>query len=444
MKYDDYQVFLLNKVSKYIEKKEREGIDTSLSTLSYFNSWTNDPGLHKLKIWVHGYKELYNYLKYFFRNTLSTAKYSNFQLCNQFKEYKSKTIILSFGTKSSFQKDGSFTDRLLNINSKQNKNILWFLVSSDNYVPKNLKSNICILIRKKQNIFYYFIFFIKTVFKLLINVRFNIFKFLHEIPCDSIFANIVSKNFINILKNNNIKTVFMPYEGQPFHNKVSLDTKSFNSKIFIVGYHCSIPPLPTNMVYRKGAPDKLIISGNDQYFYLTKFLRWNKKKLSILPSVRFKKVTPETLSGYIYIPYVIFDETKILNLFKDILELNNINYYFEPRNHPLCFNSELHKNLIKKIEKIYKQKNINHNQKPKNISIYIGATSAVLESLENDIDVYHICSDPIFQAYSSKIWPNIQVEKINDYIFHYKLVNKSSTIIFSKDNNIFDKNYINE
>ena len=34
--------------------------------------------------------------------------------------------------------------------------------------------------------------------------------------------------------------------------------------------------------------------------------------------------------------------------------------------------------------------------------------------------------------------------KIYDSVFHYKLVSKSKTIKFGKDDNIFDKNYINE
>ena len=121
-----------------------------------------------------------------------------------------------------------------------------------------------------------------------------------------------------------------------------------------------------------------------------------------------------------------------------------MHYYFEPKNHPLCEESEIHLKLINNIKNIYQKKEIKNNIKSKNKSIFIGPTSAVLESLEKGLDVYHICGDPTFEAYSSKIWPNIKVNKINDSIFHYQLIKNSNTIKFSNDDYIFDNDYINE
>ena len=50
MKHDESQVYLLNKVADYIKRAEKKGIDSSSSSLCYFPTWTNDPGLIKLKI----------------------------------------------------------------------------------------------------------------------------------------------------------------------------------------------------------------------------------------------------------------------------------------------------------------------------------------------------------------------------------------------------------
>ena len=446
MKYDESQIILLKKVSDYINDVEKKGIDSSSSSLCYFPTWTNDPGLLKLKLWIYGYKNIFSFIKIFIRNLLSVAKYSKFSIIFSHKPHNYKKIILSFSTKNSFQNDGSFTDRLLNINSKDYQKILWFLVSSDNYIPTNLDKNICVLIRQKDTLFNYFFFFIKTILKNLFLFKFNIIKFMHQILCDSIYAKIVSYNFINLLKKNNISLIFMPYEGQPFNNYVIKETKNFDKEIKIVGYHSAIPPLPTNMIYREGAPDKLIISGYDQYFYLSHFLNWGKDKLEILPSLRYKHSKKIINSNMVYLPYVIFDINKVLILFEKLISNNNLRlkYYFDQKNHPLCTDSPIHKKLILIIEKIYKKYEIDKSMKSKNTSIFIGPTSAVIESLVRGEDVYHICSDPVFEAYSSRVWPNLFVKEIQDGILHYKLLDENKTIILGNDDKLFDNNYINE
>ena len=38
------------------------------------------------------------------------------------------------------------------------------------------------------------------------------------------------------------------------------------------------------------------------------------------------------------------------------------------------------------------------------ISIFIGATAAIIESLERNVEVIHITSDPIFESHQSGIW----------------------------------------
>ena len=63
MKHDESQVYLLNKVADYIKRAERKGIDSSSSSLCYFPTWTNDPGLIKLKLWIYGYSKIFSYFK---------------------------------------------------------------------------------------------------------------------------------------------------------------------------------------------------------------------------------------------------------------------------------------------------------------------------------------------------------------------------------------------
>ena len=128
-------------------------------------------------------------------------KYKLTQDPNNFKKY---SIICN---KNSFQSNGSFTDRLLSINSNKNKEILWFLVSADNYVPKNLENNLCIIIKSKDSILNYGFFFIK-LFLNLFQVNYNINNFVHQILCDSIYAKLVSSHFIRILKQSNTNLIY--------------------------------------------------------------------------------------------------------------------------------------------------------------------------------------------------------------------------------------------
>ena len=42
-------------------------------------------------------------------------------------------------------------------------------------------------------------------------------------------------------------------------------------------------------------------------------------------------------------------------------------------------------------------------------------------ALERGVEVIHICSDPVFQSYSEKIWNNIETKKIDNLVFKYNL-----------------------
>ncbi len=446
MEHDEKQIYLLSKVADYVRIAEKKEIDSSSSSLCYFPTWTNDPGLLKLKIWLYGYNQIFSYSKIFLRNFLSVAKYSNIKIKYRDNPNNFDKIIVSFATKNGFQKDGSFTDRLLSINSNRDKKILWFLVSADGYVPKNLENNLYVLVKNKDTLLNYLLFFIKTIFQTLFQEKFNIYKFTHQILCDSIYAKIISIHFIQILKQKNTNIIFMPYEGQPSNNHLINQTKNYNKEIKIIGYQSAIPPLPTNMIYRKGAPDKLIISGTDQYYYLTNYLNWSSNKLKISPSLRFKKNNTKNNNGQVFLPYVIFNYEKVLILFEKLIINKKINlkFYFELKNHPLCANSDIHIKLMNGIKKIYRKYKINTKNNVKNKSIFIGPTSAVIENLINGIDVFHICVEPVFEAYSSKIWPNILVKQIDDNIFHYKLIKENKTIILEDNDKLFDKDYINE
>ena len=84
------------------------------------------------------------------------------------------------------------------------------------------------------------------------------------------------------------------------------------------------------------------------------------------------------------------------------------------------------------------QNNMPSNKK-KNLSIFIGATSSVIVALESNIETVHICEEPVFESYSSKLWKTLKVKQISSNTFIYKQKVKNSLIKFGLNDNMLQK-----
>ncbi len=84
---------------------------------------------------------------------------------------------------------------------------------------------------------------------------------------------------------------------------------------------------------------------------------------------------------------------------------------------------------------------INFGNKNKNTSIFIGSTTGIIVALEKNLDVFHLCFDPVFESYSEKMWPYLKVKKINDNIFVYNLKKKNTFINFGEGDSSFNQYY---
>lgn len=243
------------------------------------------------------------------------------------------------------------------------------------------------------------------------------------------------KNFVNT----NVKKIFLPYEGQPFQNLIIKKTKDFKKNIKTFGFiHNFPPPLPTNLIFRNGSPDKLIISGESLKLFLIKYLNWNKKKIIVTKSARFiddKRNMSDTifLSSYLCLSKKIIKQ-KIEYILLNLKETND--RHFKIKNHPDKIDSNIHLDLIIEIKKLLKKnrkKNIKneHNYNNK-ISIVIGATGAIIEALETDHEVIHIIGDCTFHTYCGILYPNISCIFISQNIYKYKINKKNLLINFGK------------
>ena len=147
----------------------------------------------------------------------------------------------------------------------------------------------------------------------------------------------------------------MPYEGQPFQNGIFKMCKEINNNVKTIGYVHSFPVgLPTNFVYRDGAPEELIVNGQDQYYCFEKHLNWNSKKIKILPSIRFKKGNLVNMAGFIYLPIIINSIDTIIKSLENFI-INNKEIVlpsFMIKNHPLSVNSKKHLKLINQVNNL--------------------------------------------------------------------------------------------
>ena len=74
----------------------------------------------------------------------------------------------------------------------------------------------------------------------------------------------------------------MPYEAQPFQNKIFSEVKKLSSIIKNVGYLHSLPPLTSELIYREGSPDLLLVHSESQYKTLKSYLGWPINNLFLI------------------------------------------------------------------------------------------------------------------------------------------------------------------
>ena len=307
-------------------------------------------------------------------------------------------------------------------------------------MPKKIDKNILLIYRKKKkfpNLFYLF----KYICQMLIYSNFNLKKFFHTLSFQSCFAfqnyNLI-KEFIFKKKT---KVLLFPYEGQPFQNMLISKIRKINKKIKTLGYIHYTHPFQTEIFNRKGSPDKIFTYSLEQLNFF-KNLGWNKKNITLIPSLTFKRTIEQKnkLKSKIFLPYKLIDENKILLSLEKFFKIKKKNSlpFFQIAPHPSPYNFKKQQNLEKKIRiLIKKNKEKFTSSAEKNLSIVIGLTTSVFIALENGIKVIHISLDPLRDQISTKYWSNIEVKELAKNVNIYKLKKLNSCILINnKGNNL--------
>lgn len=437
---ENAQIQILNRVKKKILNQKKRGIDTSLSNLSFFSTYGKSAGKFLLFFWLKK-KNVFQIILNYLKSIYSITSLHNYHMVN-FKNQKFDNLILSWGKLKNFN-DDSYEDNFLNYNSNNLKNCLIFVISLDHRYPKKIPDNVIIFLKKNNS--RSLIFFLKKLISFLKENFFSLSSFLNYFAHNSIYSKILLKNLEQILKNNKLKKLILPYEGQTPQNYLIKQIKKKHKKCKSIGIaHAMIPALPLNFIRRDGAPDKLYLTGVDQKKLFIKRLGWKNKEIFLIPSLRLKKQKNNNIKKNIFLPIYIENPKKIIKIFENLFIKTKKNYSnLILRNHPESNQIKNNILLIKKLKEFFIQKNHRKNKTKNNDNIYIGSTSAFIENLEKGFEILHVSHNPILECYTNRLWPSLELTPEIKNVFRYKLKKKEKLILLSgKMYNLLDTNII--
>tara|TARA_B100001057_G_scaffold501262_1_gene622820 strand:+ start:14102 stop:15448 length:1347 start_codon:yes stop_codon:yes gene_type:complete len=438
---------IIGYLKNYIRNNKKK-IDTSNSSICYFHNYGQLPGAATIRLKFFGFNYFFSYLKIFLKNILTVATLKN---CKTTKtdqlNYKFKNLFISHVSKSDFNSDGSYKDKYFNINSKNFKNTLFFLNSIDHNLPKKISKNIVIFYNSDKFLKFDLFYFFQILCKEIKSYNFSIKKFLHEFSFLTQFSKIFNEKIISIINKNNFKKIMSFYEAQPYQNYLFKKLQK-EKKIKTIGcYHSGLLPLHSSLIYREGTPNKILISGKFQREYLIKNLGWPSRKVFSTTSFRYKKLNRKIYEGYIFLPYTITFEKKIL----DGIE----NYFFKSKkgslrrykikNHPHQGDSAVHNKIIKKIKLImikYHDRFTNKNKNKNKNSIFIGSTTSIILALDHGVEAVHVCEQPLFDSYNNGIWEPIRAKQLSENVLIYNM-KKNRQILQIRNQHDSIKRYLN-
>ena len=416
---------------KYLKKYTKKKYKPDGNTNFYLASYTKSIGYYLLqKIFNIQKKNFFENLKYIISDIYFGINYSIKIIKNKdFKNSFSK-IILTWGFQKDFDKKGVFYDKYFNTYSSSKKKILWLIIYLDNDLPKNIQSNL-ILVKTRGNRILNLLSWLKFLFLSIPKIFKDFDFFLVNVSSFNYFSKKIIFSLKDIL-NKNYKEIIIPFEGQPFQNEIIKFLKKKNKSTLVTGYIHSPPvAVPTNFIHKQFSPDRVFLNGKDQQFCFNKILGWPKKKLCLIPSLRFRK-TKIKKEKKIFIPYMVKRHDQVLSkieyIHKNILNLNG----YVIQNHPAAKNFKSNLKFISKMQKIVDNKSSFRGGSYD--LIFVGHSGGITEFLEKGFKILHVCEDPEFECFQTKIWKSIKTAEISKNVFSYKLKEKGNLINFGKNN----------
>ena len=225
-KIQNAQIELISKFKDYLLKFDRNFFKPEKNSLFYPATYSECIGSYILRKKHHTKKGFIENLKIVLSDILYSLRFCKIESVKKKNDIFYDRIIVTWAFENNFKKNGSIDDRYFNINSKQIKNTLWFVVYQSKKIPNKIDKNIILFNPRSKKIH------ITNLISLVLeNLKFLIFVnyFLSSISNYNYFSKIFIKN-ISPYINKDVKSLLIPYEGQPFQNQLFKETKKINPK----------------------------------------------------------------------------------------------------------------------------------------------------------------------------------------------------------------------
>jgi hypothetical protein len=429
------QIRLLHRARSFLNARQALGLDTAVDPECCLNSWANVPGNATLRRLAFGWRAELARLIAGARDMASLLRTPGFAVTGYPSvEGEFRQLIVSWALPDDLDADGAHTDRYLRLGSRATPQVLWLLMLLTGSAPARLPDNV--------RVFHRMPFAGGRV-----GVPWHLAGRLLRRPVPlggrSCFrrwsgivaqAHAVATSVTDELRRGRFRQIVMPYEAQPFQHAINLAVKQYDPGLTTVGYlHSALPALPTELVFRPGAPDRLLVHGVGQAEILTRRLGWPAARLKTIPSLRYLRDSHDPLAGHILLPYSIRNADAVSRTFEAFMRSAPTASMprWEVRNHPVMRGSPKHAALAQRLRAITQWFPNRMSSDLSHQTIVVGASASVIEALERGLDVVHICTDALFESYSQDIWPNIEVEELQPNVYRYRLRERGSYIQFS-------------
>jgi hypothetical protein len=420
------QARLIRRGRAFLRSEERRGVDVAISPECYLNGWARVLGNARLRFLARQSGSAFKLFVDRLREAMLVAGQSGYEVVAGTKQGEPlNRLVVSWSRGSDFAPDGSYRDRYFRTGSRENPSTLWFLISIDDSVPGQLDPNVAVMRRRPGTPRLDVLFLLQSAASAL-GRRPRDTGSAPLLSATVSFADQVTQIVIERFRADSFESVVMPYEGQPFQHVVFRAVKRENPATRTIGYlHSALPPLPTDLIHRRGAPELLLVHGQGQADILSRHLKWPPHALRVIASLRYRAADSASLHGFVFLPYYFDAPRTIEAAFREFVlsaatgSLPNLTV----RNHPVMDRSGIHinlKNNLQGIIRAFPGRFASTASVPR-LSVFIGATAAILEALERGVAVIHICSQPLLESHCEEIWEHLSVERLGEHVFRYRL-----------------------
>ena len=437
------QLQLIERSHVFLVAEARRGVDVAIAPECYLSGWARAPGYARLRNLGGEWGSAAALLVARIKDALNVARHSGYEVVSGGASVSGfERLAVSWSRGGDFASDGSYLDRYFRTSSRQTPRTLWLLIALDQTCPERLAPNVRVLRRRPGTPRFDVWHLVRCA---ALALRSSTRSIDGAVPALSAAVSIATELVAVVealVDAGTFSAVVLPYEAQPFQHAVFRAVKRRNWSIATVGYlHSALPPLPTDLIHRVGAPELLLVHGRGQVEILALRLGWPRSGLQTIPSLRYRVTDADPLGGFIFLPYAFGAARVIETAFRHFL------LAAEPgtlpklvvRNHPVMQDSKPHRRLQRSLEAEMRAHSDRFTDGPRTMSVFIGATAAILEALERGVAVIHISSNPLMESHSAQVWAGLEIERLGEYVFRYRLPVRGIYIEFGVETDNFER-----